>query len=345
MSESEPDFITLNFADELIDTVNLISARGKGILMADMSAHEIGRVLHSIRVENTEYNRQIFREILFATEGARNYLSAAILHDETLNMRSLSGNLFLDILRIGGVVPGIRMETGTVRIARTLTEELDGMTRRCQRYYKAGARCAQCRAVIKICRGEPSRAAVQENAESLARFAMICQRNGLVPILKLEILREGYTFDIQQCADATEIFSAALFKSLSDRRVLPEALLFMATMILPGSDGPDACPNHHLVVGYTLQALQRTVPVSVPAVFFDPLGQSKDDAILNLNLLNKMDAAKPWNMSFCFGREFQQCALVPWAGKDENIEETQKALVMLCQANSLAATGKWVKAP
>lgn len=77
-------------------------------------------------------------------------MSAAILHDETLILRSLSGNLLLNILRIGAVILGIQMETGTVRIARILIEELDCLTRQCQRYYKASTRCAQCMYVIKI---------------------------------------------------------------------------------------------------------------------------------------------------------------------------------------------------
>lgn len=51
----------------------------------------------------------------------------------------------------------------------------DGLGARCADYYKAGARFAKWRAVLKIGAGQPSELSIHENAYGLARYAAICQ--------------------------------------------------------------------------------------------------------------------------------------------------------------------------
>lgn len=58
---------------------------------------------------------------------------------------------------------------------------LDGLGARCAEYYKAGARFAKWRAVLKIGPNEPSELAIRENAYGLARYASICQVRAFCP--------------------------------------------------------------------------------------------------------------------------------------------------------------------
>ncbi|CAL5048622.1 unnamed protein product [Urochloa decumbens] len=233
------------YTDELIKTAKSLATPGKGILASDESTGTIGKRLSSINLENVESNRQALRELLFTAPGATEYLSGAILFEETLYQKTSGGTPFVDLLLAGGVVPGIKVDMGTVEIAgtngETVTQGHDSLGARCAKYYAAGARFAKWRSVLKVgaAGGEPSELAVRLNAEGLARYAAICQVNGLVPIVEPEILTDG-GHDIKACAAATERVLAAVFKSLNDHKVLLEGTLLKTNMVTPGSDSPKA---------------------------------------------------------------------------------------------------------
>ncbi|CAN1357084.1 Fructose-bisphosphate aldolase 6, cytosolic, partial [Linum perenne] len=182
-------------ADELAANATYIGTPGKGILAADESTGTIGKRFASINVENVEENRRALRELLFTAPGGMQYLSGVILYEETLYQKTKSGKLFVDVMKEGGVLPGIKVDKGTVELAgtngETTTTGLDGLGQRCAKYYEAGARFAKWRAVLKIGPNEPSQLAINENANGLARYAIICQENGLVPIVEPEILVDG----------------------------------------------------------------------------------------------------------------------------------------------------------
>ncbi|XP_077235861.1 fructose-bisphosphate aldolase 1, cytoplasmic-like [Tasmannia lanceolata] len=330
------------YSDELIANAAYIGTPGRGILAADESTGTIGKRLSSINVENVESNRRALRELLFCTPGALNYLSGVILFEETLYQKTASGKLFVDVMKEAGVLPGIKVDKGTVELAgtdgETTTQGLDGLAQRCQKYYSAGARFAKWRAVLKIGPNEPSQLSINENANGLARYAIICQENGLVPIVEPEILVDG-SHDINKCADVTERVLAACYKSLNDHHVLLEGTLLKPNMVTPGSDSKKVSPD--VVAEYTVRTLQRTMPAAVPAVVFLSGGQSEEEATLNLNAMNKLKGKKPWNLSFSFGRALQQSTLKTWGGKEENIEKARAAFLSRCKANSEATLGTY----
>ncbi|CAI0469501.1 unnamed protein product [Linum tenue] len=330
------------YADELARNAAYIGTPGKGILAADESTGTIGKRLSSINVENSEENRRALRELLFTAPGVLQYLSGVILFEETLYQKTKSGKLFVDVMKEGGVLPGIKVDTGTVELAgtngETTTQGLDGLAARCAKYYQAGARFAKWRAVLKIGTNEPSQLAINENANGLARYAIICQENGLVPIVEPEILVDG-SHDINKCADVTERVVAACYKALNDHKVFLEGTLLKPNMVTPGSDAKKVSPD--VIAEYTVRALQRTMPPAVPAVVFLSGGQSEEEATVNLNAMNKLQTKKPWTLSFSFGRALQQSTLKAWAGKEENWKKAQDALLTRCKANSEAVLGKY----
>jgi fructose-bisphosphate aldolase class I len=261
--------------------------------------------------------------------------------DFCVNMFSL-GKPFVDVLNEAGVLPGIKVDKGTVELAgtdgETTTQGLDGLGARCAKYYEAGARFAKWRAVLKIGPNEPSEHSIHENAYGLARYAVICQENGLVPIVEPEILVDG-PHDIQKCAAVTERVLAACYKALSDHHVLLEGTLLKPNMVTPGSDSPKVAPE--VVAEHTVRALQRTVPAAVPAVVFLSGGQSEEEASVNLNAINQVKGKKPWTLSFSFGRALQQSTLKAWSGKEENVKAAQDALLTRAKANSEATLGTY----
>ncbi|WOK95254.1 hypothetical protein Cni_G03961 [Canna indica] len=330
------------YAEELKQTAKYIATPGKGILAADESTGTIGKRLSSINVENTEPNRQALRELLFTTFDALPFLSGVILFEETLYQKTAAGKPFVDVLKENNVVPGIKVDKGIVELAgtngETTTQGFDSLGARCQKYYEAGARFAKWRAVLKIGPTEPSELSIQQNAQGLARYAIICQENGLVPIVEPEILTDG-DHDIKKCAAVTETVLAAVYKALNDHHVLLEGTLLKPNMVTPGSDSAKVAPE---VVGeYTVTALRRTVPAAVPGVVFLSGGQSEEEATLNLNAMNKLQVLKPWTLSFSFGRALQQSTIKKWAGKKENVASAQAALLARCKANSEASLGEY----
>ncbi|XP_020703251.1 fructose-bisphosphate aldolase 1, cytoplasmic-like [Dendrobium catenatum] len=330
------------YKDELIANAAYIGTPGKGILAADESTGTIGKRLSSINVENVETNRRALRELLFCTPNALQYLSGVILFEETLYQKTADGKPFVEVLKEGGVLPGIKVDKGTVELAgtnaETTTQGLDDLGKRCAKYYEAGARFAKWRAVLKITPNEPSQLAINENANGLARYAIICQENGLVPIVEPEILVDG-RHDIDRCAEVSERVLAACYKALNDHHVLLEGTLLKPNMVTPGSDSAKVA--HEVIAEYTVRTLLRTVPAAVPAIVFLSGGQSEEEATLNLNAMNKLKGKKPWSLSFSFGRALQQSTLKAWAGKEENVKKAQAAFLSRCKANSEATLGKY----
>jgi len=254
----------------------------------------------------------------------------------------VTGVPFVDIMKKGGVLPGIKVDKGTVELAgtngETTTQGLDDLAQRCKKYYEAGARFAKWRAVLKIGPNEPSPLAIHENANGLARYAAICQENGLVPIVEPEILSDG-PHEIEKCADVTERVLAACYKALNDHHVLLEGTLLKPNMVTPGSEGKRV--GAEVIAEHTVRALLRTVPPAVPAIVFLSGGQSEEEATVNLNAMNALKGKKPWSLTFSYGRALQQSTLKAWGGKDENIPKAQEALLVRCKANSQATLGTY----
>lgn len=254
----------------------------------------------------------------------------------------MPGKPFVDVMKDGGVLPGIKVDKGTVELAgtngETTTQGLDGLAQRCAQYYTAGARFAKWRAVLKIGPTEPSPLAILENANGLARYAIICQENGLVPIVEPEILVDG-THDIDRCAEVSERVLAACYKALNDHHVLLEGTLLKPNMVTPGSESKKVTPE--VIAEYTVRTLQRTVPPAVPGVMFLSGGQSEEEATLNLNAMNKLETKKPWTLSFSYGRALQQSTLKAWQGKEENVAKAQEVFLARAKGNSEATLGKY----
>lgn len=332
------------FADELIATANKIAAPGKGILAVDESTKTIGKRLASIGVENTEAARQAYRGLLFECPGLGEYISGAILFEETLYQSSAGGKPFVDCLNALGIVPGIKVDKGLTAIGNgesfeTWCTGLDGLNDRAAAYYKQGARFAKWRAVLQISDITPSKASIAANCGDLARYARIVQDEGLVPIIEPEILMDG-NHPIARTAEIQEEVLAAVYKACDTNGVLLEGSLLKPNMVVPGADFTGTTSPEE-IGKYTVQTLQRRVPPSVPGVMFLSGGMSEEEASVNLSVMNTIARKGPWSLSFSYGRALQQSCLKTWLGKTENVDAAQKALLARARANSLANLGKY----
>ena len=233
---------------KLVDTANALVAPGKGILAADESTTTIGRRFDSINTESTEETRRDYRELLFRTNGAAEYISGVILYDETIRQNAADGTSLVKVLQDQGVIPGIKVDTGAKPLpgapGETVTEGLDGLAGRLAEYAELGARFTKWRATITIGASIPSAYCIDVNAHALARYAALSQEAGLVPIVEPEVLMDG-DHDIDRCLRGDGGHVAARYSTASRRpgsRVL-EAMLLKPNMVLSAKDPRPSAPG------------------------------------------------------------------------------------------------------
>jgi fructose-bisphosphate aldolase class I len=302
------------YKEELAKTVETITRPGYGILAADESTGTIGSRFSKISVENNEDNRRNYRELLFTSELEKG-ISGVIMFEETLFQKASDGRSFVEILQSKGVVPGIKVDKGLVFLPGTKEEQstqgLDGLAERCKKYYEAGARFAKWRAVVKIGDGRPSHLAIQETAHTLARYAAICQENGLAPIVEPEILTDG-DHTIETCAHVTEIVVSACVQALHIHNVFLEGCFLKPNMVTPGATCAER-KSAQEIAWYTVRTFSRVLPGAIRGIVFLSGGQSEEEATQNLNEMNKLTKiAKPWALSFSYGRALQSSTLKAW---------------------------------
>src|SRR5690554_1280422 len=329
--------------EELAHTAQAMVAAGKGIIAIDESPGTIGKRFDAVGVANSEDNRRAWRELLLATPGLGEYISGAILQDETIRQSTAGGEPIARVMNDAGIIPGIKVDTGTHPLAgfpgEVVTEGLDGLRERLREYYRLGARFAKWRAVIHIGEDTPSGTCIEANAHALARYAALCQEQGLVPIIEPEVLMEG-DHDIEACYEVTEITLRGVLDALYNQQVMLEGTILKPSMVLPGRDCAEQAEVDE-VAEATLMCLKSTVPAILPGIVFLSGGQSDQDATAHLDAMNRM-RPNPWPLSFSYGRAMQQAALKAWAQDPAgNVGKAQEIVLGRARANGMAALGEW----
>jgi fructose-bisphosphate aldolase, class I len=329
-------------AQSLEEVARSLVAPGKGILAADESSGTIEKRLKSIQTPSTEENRRIYREMLFRTEGAEQFVSGVILYDETIRQNAADGTPLREILSRKGILPGIKVDKGTKPLpfspVETITEGLDGLRERLAEYKSLGAKFAKWRAVIKIGDDIPTDYCIDTNAHALARYAALCVEGGIVPIVEPEVLMDG-PHTIERCYEVTTRTLHAVFEELFDQRVPLEQILLKPNMVLSGTENPTQA-DVKKVAEATLHCFKRVVPAAVPGIVFLSGGQSDELATAHLSKMNELGGG-PWELSFSYGRALQAPALKAWGGKPENVAAGQKAYYHRAKLNSAARYGKY----
>jgi fructose-bisphosphate aldolase class I len=328
---------------ELEATIGDMVEPGKGILAADESAPTIAKRFAAINVESTEEHRRNYRSLLFTTPGIDEFTSAVILFEETLTQQSDDGTTLPMVLARQGVVPGIKVDKGLAPLPNApgdrITQGLDGLTERLQHYKTLGARFAKWREVYPISDRNPTPLGLAANAEMLARYAAVCQTEGLVPIVEPEVLIDG-DHTIERSAEVIETVLRTVFQALDRHRVILECMVLKPSMVTPGKDHPPRA-NPEQVATATVKVFRRAVPAAVPSINFLSGGQTPEEATANLNAMNAIFPDAPWALSFSYGRALQEPALKVWQGDPENAVAAQQALYKRLRLNGAARYGTY----
>ena len=297
--------------------------------------------LEAVGVSASPETRNAYRANLFSANGYEKFISGVILFDETIRQKMPDGRSIPDALTSLGVYPGIKVDTGAKNLANhegeKITEGLDGLRERCEEYFSMGARFAKWRAVIEIGDGKPSDACISTNAHALARYASICQEQGLVPIIEPEVLMAGI-HDAETCYEVTSSILQATFEQCRIQGVHIPGALLKPNMIIAGNSCSEQI-SREKVAQMTVDCLTEQVPNDLPGIVFLSGGQSDEDATAHLNLMNSMTINHPWQLSYSFGRALMANALKTWATGDN--EGSRSVFLHRSKMNSLARTGDW----
>ncbi|KAF8288916.1 fructose-bisphosphate aldolase (ald) [Trypanosoma cruzi] len=332
---------------ELIATAKKMTAPGKGLLAADESTGSCAKRFAPLGLSNTEEHRRQYRALMLECEGMEQYISGVILHDETVYQKASTGETFVQLLQRKGVVPGIKTDMGLNPLVEgaegeQMTGGLDGYVERARKYYSLGCRFCKWRNVYKIQNGTVSEAAVRFNAETLARYAVLSQLSGLVPIVEPEVMIDG-THSIETCQRVSQHVWAEVVTALHRHGVVWEGCLLKPNMVVPGAEsGVRATPGQ--VAQYTVSTLARVLPPALPGVTFLSGGLSEVQASEYLNAMNLCNLPRPWKLTFSYARALQSSALKAWGGKDSGIAAGRRAFMHRAKMNSLAQLGRYNRA-
>jgi fructose-bisphosphate aldolase class I len=328
---------------ELESTAKTMVAPGKGLLAMDESTPTCKSRFEKVGIDCTEENRRAYRDLLVTTKGLPEHIGGAILFDETIRQKTLTGAPFAEHLSKVGIVPGIKVDKGAKNLAghagEKVTEGLDGLRERLAEYRGLGARFTKWRAVITIGKGIPTQGCIAANAHALARYAALAQEAGLVPIVEPEVLING-DHTIERCYEVTQHTLRTVFDELAEQRVVLEGMVLKPSMVISGLDCPKRAGVQE-VAEQTLRCLLNTVPAAVTGVAFLSGGQGNEEATAHLNAMHNLGKTLPWALTFSYARALQQPAIETWHGKAGNVEAAQNALHHRARLNGAAALGRY----
>jgi fructose-bisphosphate aldolase class I len=294
-------------------------ADSKGILAIDESHGTCKKRFDALNIDVTEENRRSYRDMLISANSLSDYISGAILFDETIRQKTSDGSTFPDYLDKVGIIPGIKVDAGA-------------------KPFSSHPKFAKWRAVIAIGENIPSSACMLANSHALARYASICQEINIVPIVEPEVLMDG-SHNINKCFEVTNTMQSILFETLDKLDINFSGIILKPNMITPGASCVEKSSPEE-IAELTVKCLGNNVPKEVPGIAFLSGGQSDEDASNNLSNINKINN-NPWKVTFSYGRALQLEAMKKWGGNNQNIIEAQKIISKRAYMNSLAASGKY----
>jgi fructose-bisphosphate aldolase class I len=249
--------------------------------------------------------------MLFEAPGANNYLCAAILDPETLYQRSTSaGNpLFPARLTQLGILPGVKPHLKVYALpgqsGSTVMQGLDSLAARLEEYKKAGAVFAKWRSplVIDEANGQPSDLVIEANMTDLARYALVCQDVGLVPIVEPDVSMAG-THTLEAAVAINTKIQSVLYRAMLEHGVFMEGAILKSNIVNPGKK----CATAYSVADIAqanVDVFRRCMPVAVRSANFLSGGQSLEDAAARLSVMNQKKGAFPVNLSFSWSAALQ----------------------------------------
>lgn len=330
----------------LRETALKIVEKNKGILAIDESPASMEKKFGPLGIENTVENRRRYREVLLTSPTEiGSYLGGVILNEETFFQKDLKGVPFIEHIRKAGIYTGVKLDKGLLPLKEgveicqeKMSTGLDDLNERCMKYREAGASFAKWRSVFSISNGLPTDECINTNCEILAEYALICQKNTLVPVVEPEVLFNG-SHASEECEVVTASVISCLFYHLNRKGVYIPGVILKVGFVTAG-EKIEKQPLREVAEG-TLRAFMASVPPSIPGIVFLSGGHPENVSVDYLKEANKVkrEYKAPWAISYSYGRALQDSVLRLWNNSDEKKEDAQALLLKRAQVCSEAIKG------
>lgn len=318
-----------------------IVENGKGILAADESPTSIGIRFSRHNIENTAENRRKYRQIMLGAD-IQTRLGGIIFHEETFEQKTDSGRLFVDVILEQGISPGIKLDKGLIdfKSREKVSVGLEDLAKKLKKEIYRKAEFAKWRSVFGITSTAPTEDCIHENCSVLAKYAVICQRYGIVPIVEPELLWEG-KHSINECEQITKTILGCLVYHLNLHNVYIPGILIKPAFVTPGKDSLHEI-DYKDVAQRTFNCLMSTIPTGMPGIVFLSGGHNEKDSTMFLDRINKETGLRTWKLSFSYGRALTDPILKAWNGNDKNIKEAIRIFEERLDDTFRAAQGKYL---
>ena len=332
--------------EKLLNQVaNQLLSDNRGILAADESLGTIGKRFDSISLENNHENRLTYRKLLFETPLLNKFISGVITFDETIRETLSDNSTLVSKLQEQDILIGIKIDQGLEPLTKdtdeTVMKDIPELDANLKQYRALGASFSKFRAVCRIdaSKNYPSVEALTKNAQMLAKFALLCQQNDIVPIVEPEVLMDG-DHSIETSLNVTRQFLLHTFDALNEHGVYLPGIIIKTNMVRSGVQCETQAESGD-IAKKTLALVYEIFPREIPGIAFLSGGMSESQATESLSLINALDSKKEFFFSFSYGRALQASCLKAWQGKPENTELAQKVLFLRAQLNSIACHGRY----
>jgi fructose-bisphosphate aldolase class I len=327
--------------NQMLTTARELMSDNKGLLAMDESTANLHKRFEAMGIAPNEESRRAYRELIVTAPHLEDSLSGAILEEETIHQATREGLAFMDILREKGIIPGVKVDEGTINLAgfpgEKITVGLDHLRERLQGFSELGLRFAKWRSVIPIGPDMPSEGSIVANTHALARYAAFCQEANILPIVEPEVLMDG-VHSIERSAEVTKAVLHELFRQLRLQQVHLRCMILKPNMVIPGLTATVQASAME-VADATIDCLMETVPAAVAGIAFLSGGQSPKVATEHLNAIHSLYEDLPWPVTFSYSRAIQQPAMRVWMGKEENVAAAQRNLLERLGLLTLARRG------
>jgi len=337
---------------ELKAITNRLCEIGKGILSVDEGTFQAAKKLSDVGLDANQTSRRDYLELLLTAPGLQDYISGAILSEETIGLKTKDDTLFTDALLRQGVMTGIRVDQGMVELPGlpndVFTIGLDLLSRRLADYKKKSADFASWKTRFAIGSEVPSKVAIEANCHLLGIYALLSQQAGLVPMLDIRVSQSG-NHDLEESQKVHATILRMLFKTLSDYKVLLSCILLRITMVTPGASC-DTKASADDIAKSTLEAMNAIIEADLPEpnegdwranIFFSDHTSDKQ-AAERLNRMYSIPHLYRLGISFCFDEFIEKDARELWArNKTANFSEAQKLVIARAKESHLATLGEW----
>ncbi|PSO44055.1 fructose-bisphosphate aldolase class I, partial [Candidatus Saccharibacteria bacterium SW_7_54_9] len=246
---------------DISEVAQSLLAEGKGILAADESTSTANKRFDDYDIEQILEKRRQYRQLLFTAPEIEQYLSGAILYDETADR---------------GIIPGIKVDRSLKPLpnfpGEHVSQGLDDLDERLDEYAEMGMRFCKWRSVIAIGDGLPTDECITANAHVLARSAGIVQSKHMVPIVEPEVLLDG-DHSLDDSARVLERTLDTVFQQLAMYRLDLGGVILKTSMALPGSAASENV-DHTQVAETTMDVMEKCVPAELAGIVFLSGGQT-----------------------------------------------------------------------